>query len=57
MAHASELLGQIAASGHKVHEVPVTVTYTEYSRAKGQSGMNAVNVLFDLCLHRLYAAR
>lgn len=57
MAHASELLSQIAALRCKVHEVPVTVTYSDYSRAKGQSGLNAFNVLFDLFLQRVYAPR
>lgn len=57
MAHASELLEQIAALRCRVQEVPVTITYTEYSRSKGQSGFNAVNVLFDLFLQRLYVAR
>ncbi len=36
MAHASEILGQIAASGLKFVEVPVTIDYSSYSLAKGQ---------------------
>ena len=30
--------------------------YTDYSRAKGQRNLNAVNVVFDLALTRLWAA-
>ncbi|HUJ63376.1 MAG TPA: glycosyltransferase family 2 protein [Kofleriaceae bacterium] len=47
MAHASQLLAKIRASGLRVTEVPVTVRYTEHSRAKGQSGLQAVRILFD----------
>ena len=36
MAHASEILGQIAASGLKFVEVPVTIEYSGYSLTKGQ---------------------
>jgi hypothetical protein len=31
----------------------VSVVYSDYSRRKGQSSMNAVNVLVDLLLARL----
>ena len=48
MAHASELLHLVAAMKVRYAEVPVHITYTEYSRAKGQPLMNAVNILFDL---------
>jgi len=47
MAHASELLRKIQTSGLRVTEVPVTVKYTEYSMQKGQSGFQAVRILFD----------
>jgi hypothetical protein len=30
--------------------VPVTIVYTEYSRSKGQSLINGVNILFDISL-------
>jgi hypothetical protein len=32
------------------------VTYTDYSRAKGQRGYNALNIVFDLAVNRLRAA-
>jgi glycosyltransferase involved in cell wall biosynthesis len=55
MAHASEILGQIAKSGLSYVEVPVTVEYTSYSTAKGQRLSNSVNILLELltgALHR-----
>ena len=50
MAHASEIVAYLARSKLSVTEVPVTVLYTEYSKAKGQSLINGVNILFDLSL-------
>ncbi|RPE34241.1 glycosyl transferase family 2 [Kitasatospora cineracea] len=50
MAHASEIVSFLAGSDLKVAEVPVDVLYTEYSRAKGQSLINGVNILFDISL-------
>jgi glycosyltransferase involved in cell wall biosynthesis len=47
MAHASELLRKIKTSGVRVVEVPVTVHYTEYSMRKGQSGFQAIRIMFD----------
>jgi glycosyltransferase involved in cell wall biosynthesis len=47
MAHASQLLHKIKSSGLRVTEVPVTVRYTEHSMAKGQSGLQAIRILFD----------
>jgi len=52
MAHASEIIHRIAEEGFKYKEMPVTITYTDYSKAKGQSLMNAVNITFDLMLQR-----
>ena len=37
----------------RVREIPVSIRYTEYSRSKGQSLLNGVNILFDLSVrHR-----
>jgi glycosyltransferase involved in cell wall biosynthesis len=47
MAHASELLDKIAASGARWVEVPVTIRYTDHSRAKGQGAIQGVRILFD----------
>lgn len=48
MAHASEILSQIARNKLTHREVPVTVRYTKYSKAKGQSIFNAINILYEL---------
>lgn len=48
MAHASELVHQIAAMKPKWVEQPVEIIYTDYSKAKGQSLLNSVNILADL---------
>jgi len=54
MAHASELLSQIGSSGLRYVERPVTVEYTAYSLAKGQSMRDAIFILLDLFARRLY---
>ncbi len=53
MSHASEILGKIAAEGWSYVEHPVTITYTEYSMAKGQRAYNAFNIAFDVAVSRL----
>jgi glycosyltransferase involved in cell wall biosynthesis len=50
MAHASEIVGLLARSDLRVAEIPVDILYTDYSRAKGQSLLNGVNILFDISL-------
>ena len=53
MAHASEILEEIARKRMSYVEVPVTIRYTEYSMAKGQSSLNSFNILLDLVLNWL----
>lgn len=53
MAHASELVAQIGEmriDGRPVRygEAPVHILYTDYSKAKGQSLWNSVNILVEL---------
>ena len=48
MAHASEILQQIAESRLKYVEVPVTIDYTPYSKAKGQKLSNSVGIMLEL---------
>jgi len=50
MAHASELVAQIGASRATYVEHPVHILYTDYSKAKGQSLWNSINILADLML-------
>ncbi|MBC3194399.1 glycosyltransferase family 2 protein [Pseudonocardia sp. C8] len=52
MAHASEIVAALARSSWRIVEVPVTIRYTEYSRSKGQSLFNGVNILFDLSVRQ-----
>jgi glycosyltransferase involved in cell wall biosynthesis len=54
MAHASEILHQIATSGLRYVEVPVTIDYTAYSLEKGQRVGDAMTILFDLFTRTLY---
>ncbi len=53
MAYASELIGLIARSGLPYAEQPVTITYSDYSRAKGQRSINSVNIALDVWIHQL----
>ncbi len=48
MAHASELVDQIAASKAPWAEYPTHIVYTDYSKAKGQSLLNSINILFEI---------
>ena len=48
MAHASEIVGLIGAKKLRYDEQAVQIIYTDYSRAKGQSLWNSVNILSDL---------
>lgn len=48
MAHASEITLQIGRRRLRYAEQPVHVLYTDYSRAKGQSLWNSINILNDL---------
>ncbi|MFZ1383189.1 MAG: glycosyltransferase family 2 protein [Scrofimicrobium sp.] len=50
MAHASEIVSQLASTGLPWSEYPVDIRYTEYSKAKGQSLLNSVNILVDLVM-------
>lgn len=54
MAHASELLHQIARSGLGYVEVPVTIEYSAYSLAKGQRFSDSLRILVDLSAQRLH---
>jgi glycosyltransferase involved in cell wall biosynthesis len=53
MAHASELLDQVAHSGLRYVEVPVTIEYSRYSLAKGQRLADSLRILVDLSAQRL----
>lgn len=48
MAHATEIVVELGRTGLPWKEHPVELLYTDYSKAKGQSVLNAVNILVDL---------
>lgn len=48
MAHASEIVGLIGKLKLRYAEEPVHIIYTDYSRSKGQSLWNSVNILSEL---------
>ena len=48
MAHASELIHQLAEMNPRWVEHPVEIIYTDYSKSKGQSLLNSVNIVADL---------
>jgi glycosyltransferase involved in cell wall biosynthesis len=54
MAHASEILHQIAQSRLRFVEVPVNIEYSAYSLSKGQRITDALTILIDLFARRLY---
>jgi glycosyltransferase involved in cell wall biosynthesis len=56
MAHASQLLGLVARRGLTWTEAPVVIDYTDQTRRRGQSNVNALNIVFDLALERLRSA-
>ena len=48
MAHASEILDEVRRKSLRYLERPVHISYTVYSKRKGQSLLNSVNILFHL---------
>ncbi len=54
MAHASEILHQIAQSGLPYVEVPVTIEYSAYSLGKGQTLSESLAILIDLFARRMH---
>lgn len=53
MEHASEILDKVKSLNLKYKEVPVTIHYTEYSQAKGQSISNSINIAMKLISSKL----
>jgi hypothetical protein len=53
MAHASEILAGIRRNGLAYVEVPVTISYTDYSREKGQTFGDAFVICRDLIAVKL----
>jgi polyprenyl-phospho-N-acetylgalactosaminyl synthase len=53
MAHASEILDRIRPLGLRFVEVPVTITYSDDTTAKGQRSWNALKIVGQLLLGRI----
>lgn len=51
-AHASEIVDRVEQGKYRYAEVPASVTYSDYSKAKGQPMLNAVNIVFDVLIQR-----
>jgi glycosyltransferase involved in cell wall biosynthesis len=51
MAHATEIVHELGRTGLPWREFAVEVLYTDYSKAKGQSLLNSVNILVDLIVN------
>ena len=54
MAHASEILDQISKKQIKFVERPVTIRYTDYSKANGQSNLNAIRIAARMIFSKLF---
>ena len=50
MAHATEIVLQLGRTGLPWSEQAVEIVYTDYSKAKGQSLLNSVNILWELVI-------
>jgi polyprenyl-phospho-N-acetylgalactosaminyl synthase len=53
MTHASEIIELIARNKYRFVEVAVTIDYSDYSVAKGQPAVNAVNIAVDTLLRKV----
>lgn len=51
MAHGTEIVLQLGRTHLPWIEFPVEVLYTDYSKAKGQSLLNSINILVDLVVN------
>jgi glycosyltransferase involved in cell wall biosynthesis len=51
MAHGTEIVLQLGRTRLPWMEFPVEVLYTDYSKAKGQSLLNSINILVDLVVN------
>ena len=53
MAHATEILKLIKENKLTYCERPTHIVYTDYSKEKGQSALNSINILIDLIVNKL----
>lgn len=53
MEHASEIVEEVSRHKLKYKEIPVTITYTEYSLQHGQRTSNAFRILFKMLFNKI----
>lgn len=53
MEHASEIVEEIKRKKLRYKEVPVTIDYTDYSKARGQSSWNSLRIAFRMLIKKL----
>ncbi|MBU1854169.1 MAG: glycosyltransferase family 2 protein, partial [Nanoarchaeota archaeon] len=53
MEHASQIVEDIHKKNISFREVPVTITYTNYSLQKGQSSLNSIKIGLRMILRKL----
>ena len=53
MTHASEILDEIVRNKLRYREVPVTITYSYYSKDKGQKTSEMFRIAFKIFIHKL----
>ncbi|MDD3144490.1 MAG: DUF2304 family protein [Candidatus Gracilibacteria bacterium] len=54
MAYASELIDEVHNKKIRFKEVPVNITYTTYSLAKGQRSTNAINIVLRIIWSKFF---
>jgi polyprenyl-phospho-N-acetylgalactosaminyl synthase len=52
-AHATEILQRVREAKLRWMEAPVTISYTDYSKKKGQRLLGSLGILFELIMERL----
>lgn len=53
MSHASEIVDLVSQLKMKYAEKSCTIIYTEYSKAKGQSLWNSINIVLEIFIQRI----
>jgi polyprenyl-phospho-N-acetylgalactosaminyl synthase len=54
MEHGSQILDEIARHNLSYKEVPVTIQYSDYSKNKGQSSLNAVRIFLKMMIDKFF---
>lgn len=50
MEVSNEFFAEVKRRGLRLEEVPIKVIYTDYSKAKGQTNLNSINIIWKLFL-------